>query len=264
MQSIEQNNGEGVSKTMEVVNLPSDVDVKEAGARIVDVHCHDEGAPNKRAERVRAAVGAAGDCDLELLCLSHKKAQTNSEVRKVIRPADSHIIRCELSMQGGVKENIYNSIRALLREKTTLIREDALTTYGVDYMAHVLDTFLPGSTGYDRCRRWVIGQLFYGVWHRSDRYRIVDRYNFGLDVLVHLLCTIGIRALLPRRVFRVLQRNNWTGSDQAVAEIGLPIFIFNLFTDGYCRASIKTTYVAGRHSLDGLEVYINRLLQFVS
>ena len=136
-------------------------------------------------------------------------------------------------MQSASRHHVLKHARRLFRGRVVISAATCLTPEAEEYRTFVLDLFLSGTDSYTKYRRWVIGELLYGDFRNWDQYMIIDKHGIGKKNLVHLCVTFGVRALFPRRAFRTMQRNNWTGSDRDLDEIGLPTFVFGIFPAAY-------------------------------
>ena len=70
---------------------------------------------------------------------------------------------------------------------------------------------------------------------------------------MRLLCGVGLSCLFPRKSFAVLQRKNWTGSDEAVDQLGLPTGFFRILPSAYGRAMVAVRGANAFNPPAGLE-----------
>ena len=244
--SIDKNNGETVNHVLNDCTFDCESDVVDGVERVINIHCHDEGAPNGRCERFRSQNSKPHETSLELLCLAHKKAQCNGEVNRTLKPIDGKLIRLQLSLQGWMKQEVISCAKVVLHERLVIIPLESLDHGALEYMTAVLDLCLSGTTATSRYRRYVVSVLFYGEWRRHDEIRIVDKFGMGRSRLLDMLCSIGLQCIMPRKSWPVLQRNNWTGSDQCLDTVLLPTLVFGLFPSAYLQASGKAHVAQSR------------------
>ena len=245
IQSFDRNNGETMNSTMFVQCLPCDPYVRKEVERVVEIHAHDEGAPNMRMEKYKAATALPHETDVELLCLAHKKVQVSGEGNKVQKPVDSRLIRLQLSVTGPMTKFMFAAARQVLQDRLTIVPPETVTVADEKFMKEALDLCIPKVEGYDVYRRFIIETLFYGRWGLHDKIRIVDRRKMGFQRLLGLLCSLGLRVLFPRRSWPLLMRSNWTGADVSVDSVLLGTLCFGIFPAAYIGAVTLARLKAG-------------------
>ena len=159
--SIDKNNGETVNHVLNDCTFDCESDVVDGVERVINIHCHDEGAPNGRCERFRSQNSKPHETSLELLCLAHKKAQCNGEVNRTLKPIDGKLIRLQLSLQGWMKQEVISCAKVVLHERLVIIPLESLDHGALEYMTAVLDLCLSGTTATSRYRRHVVSALFF-------------------------------------------------------------------------------------------------------
>ena len=113
-------------------------------------------------------------CDLEVLCLAHKKAQANTETFKVVKPLASKIIRLQLSLQGPIKKHLMEAARTPVKEPLVIVRGGPLSLEAQEHRERVLSLFLNRGNAYNNYRYYVISDLFDGDWRKTSRYEVLD------------------------------------------------------------------------------------------
>ena len=216
--------------------MPYDYDI-DSNARVIELHIHDEHRANCRSERAfqnenpnRAECGVT--------CDAHKKAQITTESFKAIRPLDSQVVRMGLSFKSGVKNNLKDEMRRVIVEQIRISVGGVNTVEADRHRKEIFDLHLTDSPT-DKWRRAVLEQLFNGD---IRKHGVVEHIEVGCcssaAETVHLMCTIGIAALLPRKhTIGKLDRKNWTGAGEAFSSIGLPASVHGLFACAYIRST---------------------------
>lgn len=251
LQAIERNNGECLAKSFEVSALGKEVEgmIDSRFHRVVDLHIHDECSANLRAERflhLQRSDNSHSKASLGLLCDAHKKAQVTGTVLLTVKPIDSKLVRLALSLRTVGRHKIRKEMREISRKKL-VIHYGASPPVSSDlHRQQVWDTFVGDGTACDKYRRKVLSMLFNGDLRRRDR---IDHYENGCCAdpaqTMRMFETVGLTCLLPRLEFRLLQRNNWTGSDTAIDDFALPSQVHGLFEQAFLRSSLQTFVDAG-------------------
>jgi hypothetical protein len=254
-QAIERNNGECLKRAMQEMRLEVDELIDMKFMRLIDLHIHDECSSNLRAERSLAldykqhSPTPDARSSLGFLCDAHKKAQTLGGMVAVVKPFDTQLIRLALSCKSLMRQHLRREVRAIIKEQLVIHFDADPPLASNEHRRAVFDVFLSGQNPRDRYRAEVLGKLFNGDYERMDQ---IDHYCRGCCAspreTMRLCCTVGVDALFPRWAFPILQRNNWTGSDNAIDTFGLPSHIHGIFEKAYLRCAARLVQDDGGES----------------
>lgn len=196
-----------------------DAIVNERVSRQIDITVHDDHKSNSKAER--AMSRDIGRPKLELLCDAHKLAAIPTKMFELWKELPTGCIRFALSVRGPGMAALRRAMRLVIKEKL-VIHTGAPPIEALQYKQSVLGLFLNTGKPKDVYRKHVIESLFNGDWRNANEVQYFDHGEIeggrrGVEKAMYLY---GVRALLPRAL-RVLARNNWTGTGEALDGIGL-------------------------------------------
>ena len=235
--------GETLYEFLRRLEYTFDDSIDKRFSHILDLMTLDDAASNWRGER-RYKVDHPGRNRNPKSCQAHKKAKTLEHAMKILKPADSQIIRLALSIRGDVETKILEESRKIIAEQLHVVFAGSCSAEADAYRLDAYNTFLKGDRPIDKYHRIVVSLLFNGDIRLRGRIIHIERGCCqSWNHTCYLMQTIGLNSLYKNR-FNVLQRGNWTGAGGSIDGPGLPTIVHGIFTAAYLRAVPQSSTVA--------------------
>ncbi|CAK0897312.1 unnamed protein product, partial [Prorocentrum cordatum] len=162
--------------------------------------------------------------------LAHIRSDADGELD--VKPTDTMIVRMQLAMQGQVFR-LMQAMRTIIAERLVIIDGGELDDEAAEFSRHAYDARLPVRSFGDKFRRRLLQGLWNGDLRRSDRIEHICRGCCKSRAqTLYVMQTAGLKALVTN-VWRVMDRQNWTGAHLCLGGLGLASFVHNLLPSAF-------------------------------
>ncbi|CAK0810949.1 unnamed protein product [Prorocentrum cordatum] len=215
------------------LDSPWDRMVDRRFPRLVDVACCDAASGNLRSERAfRETMPLRAQ--IVFLCRAHKKKKVAENSLKTIRPFDTNLVRCQMSLTGDHLLGLRHHARLLHGEQLVVKRgvPPADATAHRDAIWKLCSDSDDPTTVY---RREVVSRLYNGD---IRKHGVIEHYCRGCCEsprhTLFLMRRHGVPALFGR--IDVLNRANWVNQTRSHRCVGVPAAVHGIFQASYLRA----------------------------
>ena len=172
------------------------------------------------------------------------------------RQAVNRIIRLALSLEGALGGCLRTEFRDLVAEQLVIYRDSDCPADATQYREDVYRAFtIRQKSPAGKYRHHVLSTLLNGDIRKRG---VVEHYCRGCcksqAETLRTFRRVVVPCLLPPAAFRVLDRQNWTGSDVAICDIALPSLTHGLLEAAYCR--VTSASLDGAHGAPDREAYL--------
>ena len=233
LQAPDRNKAEVVVQMLTQLDMNCDQALDEEFTRVVDINLRDDHPSNGKA--VRCRMQASGRPMVDIICAAHKKKKVCDDGLGELDGIDTKLIRLALTVKGDVHPKLLREIRRLMAEWLAVVKGGVSTIEATEHREGIYKLFASGTTKSDKWQCAVLRGLF------NDDIRIQGTIIHNCtgccadyDHTLELCQTIGVRALLPRRI-PVLTRDNWDGQAKPMDSVGLPASVHGVFVAAFLR-----------------------------
>ena len=230
---LQQGRGEDLFRALPEVDIGVESEIG-ASRRVVGVTVDDDGA-NDRCELLEDER-LPGVAKVVLKCTLHKKYAVIKHTMPTAKALDSKLIRLALALINEPAGHItlIKEIRHILRTQMCIIHDGQRTAQQADHAEAAWRAYLDTDKVDDAKRYEALNFLFNGdlqnvrIEHfergccRSPRHTLL------------MMQTTGVATLLPRAI-SVIQRQDWTGMETGVKDVGLASSVHNILPQALLR-----------------------------
>ncbi|CAK0814162.1 unnamed protein product [Prorocentrum cordatum] len=201
--------------------------------RQVDVIGCDAAGSNLKNERIMAAQHPLR-AQIIVLCRAHSKKKVAEQGYSVLRPTDSNMIRCQLSLSSEHLIAVRHNAR-LLRDEQVVVHVGSCSAEATAHRERVFDLYFSDTADASlQSRAAVCRRLYNGDIRKTG---VIEHYCKGCcqsrDHTVFLMRRYGVAALFGP--VDVLNRSNWTSKMKSHRCIGLPAAVHGLLQAAFLR-----------------------------